>query len=115
MLFHSGKVKKLKKAEYLSSSYLEKFHPASKPKSETTSGWPVVNYNILCVIRCKVMEWHTKMEELHLQELKLSRELVKQKEEVKYLRNIISEYECTISNLEEENVQQNKVCITPCY
>lgn len=52
-----------------------------------------------------------KMEELHLQELKLNRELVKQKEEVKYLQNIISEYECTISNLEEEIVQQNKVCI----
>ncbi|NWV60138.1 CE290 protein, partial [Malurus elegans] len=56
----------------------------------------------------KVIEWHMKMEELHLQELKLSRELIKQKEEVKYLRNIISEYECTISNLEEEIVQQNK-------
>ncbi|XP_063252438.1 centrosomal protein of 290 kDa isoform X2 [Prinia subflava] len=56
----------------------------------------------------KVIEWHMKTEELHLQELKLSRELVKQKEEVKYLRNIISEYECTISNLEEEIVQQNK-------
>ncbi|NXB78260.1 CE290 protein, partial [Donacobius atricapilla] len=57
----------------------------------------------------KVIEWHMKMEELHLQELKLSRELVKQKEEVKYLRTIISEYECTISNLEEEIVQQNKL------
>ncbi|NXP84971.1 CE290 protein, partial [Passerina amoena] len=56
----------------------------------------------------KVIVWHMKMEELHLQELKLSRELVKQKEEVKYLRNIISEYECTISDLEEEIVQQNK-------
>ncbi|NXI54883.1 CE290 protein, partial [Chloroceryle aenea] len=56
----------------------------------------------------KVMEWHMKMEELHLQELKLNRELVKQKEEVKYLHNIISEYECTINNLEEEIVQQNK-------
>ncbi|NWX46555.1 CE290 protein, partial [Steatornis caripensis] len=56
----------------------------------------------------KVIEWHMKMEELHLQELKLSRELVKQKEEMKYLRNIISEYECTINNLEEELVQQNK-------
>ncbi|NXO39788.1 CE290 protein, partial [Locustella ochotensis] len=56
----------------------------------------------------KVIEWHMKMEELHLQELKLSRELVKQKEEVKYLHSIISEYECTISNLEEEIVQQNK-------
>ncbi|NXN25676.1 CE290 protein, partial [Nycticryphes semicollaris] len=56
----------------------------------------------------KVIEWHTKMEELHLQELKLNRELVKQKEEVKYLRNMISEYERTINNLEEEIVQQNK-------
>ncbi|XP_074758875.1 centrosomal protein of 290 kDa isoform X2 [Athene noctua] len=56
----------------------------------------------------KVIEWHMKMEELHLQELKLNRELVKQKEEMKYLRNIISEYECTINNLEEEIVQQNK-------
>jgi len=56
-----------------------------------------------------------KMEELRLQELKLNRELVKQKEEVKYLHNIISEYERTISNLEEEIVQQNKVCISACY
>ncbi|XP_064011010.1 centrosomal protein of 290 kDa isoform X2 [Pogoniulus pusillus] len=56
----------------------------------------------------KVIEWHMKMEELHLQELKLNRELAKQKEEVKYLQNIISEYECTINNLEEEMVQQNK-------
>ncbi|XP_010217467.1 PREDICTED: centrosomal protein of 290 kDa [Tinamus guttatus] len=56
----------------------------------------------------KVIEWHMKMEELHLQELKLNRELAKQKEEMKYLNNIISEYECTINNLEEEIVQQNK-------
>ncbi|NXX75542.1 CE290 protein, partial [Urocolius indicus] len=56
----------------------------------------------------KVIEWHMKMEELHLQELKLNRELVKQKEETKYLHNVISEYEHTINNLEEEIVQQNK-------
>ncbi|NXU73071.1 CE290 protein, partial [Oreotrochilus melanogaster] len=56
----------------------------------------------------KVTEWHMKMQELHLQELKLNRELVKQKEEVKYMRNMITEYECTISNLEEEVVQQRK-------
>ncbi|NWJ06223.1 CE290 protein, partial [Crypturellus undulatus] len=56
----------------------------------------------------KVIEWHMKMEELHLQELKLHRELAKQKEEIKYLNNVISEYECTINNLEEEIVQQNK-------
>ncbi|XP_056654590.1 centrosomal protein of 290 kDa isoform X7 [Monodelphis domestica] len=56
----------------------------------------------------KVIDWHMKMEELRLQELKLNRELVKDKEEMKYLKNVISEYERTISNLEEEIVQQNK-------
>ncbi|XP_016054929.1 PREDICTED: centrosomal protein of 290 kDa [Miniopterus natalensis] len=56
----------------------------------------------------KVISWHMKIEELRLQELKLNRELVKDKEEIKYLNNIISEYEHTISNLEEEIVQQNK-------
>lgn len=50
-----------------------------------------------------------KIEELRLQELKLNRELVKDKEEIKYLNNMISEYEHTISSLEEEIVQQNKV------
>ncbi|KAM5288763.1 centrosomal protein of 290 kDa [Ctenodactylus gundi] len=56
----------------------------------------------------KVINWHMKIEELRLQELKLKRELVKDKEEIKYLNNIISEYEHTISCLEEEIVQQNK-------
>ncbi|XP_066224762.1 centrosomal protein of 290 kDa isoform X1 [Saccopteryx leptura] len=56
----------------------------------------------------KVTSWHMKIEELRLQELKLNRELVKDKEEIKYLNNIISEYEHTISSLEEEIVQLNK-------
>ncbi|XP_066489245.1 centrosomal protein of 290 kDa isoform X2 [Tiliqua scincoides] len=56
----------------------------------------------------KVIEWHMKIEELRLQELKLNRELARQKEEIKYLNNILSEYERMISNLEEEIVQQNK-------
>lgn len=55
------------------------------------------------------MNWHVKIEELRLQELKLNRELVKGKEEIKYLNNIISEYEQTINSLEEEIVQQSKV------
>ncbi|KAK2491749.1 hypothetical protein MC885_015216, partial [Smutsia gigantea] len=56
----------------------------------------------------KVINWHMKIEELRRQELKLNRELVKDKEEIKYLNNIISEYDHTISSLEEEIVQQNK-------
>nr|XP_034983154.1 centrosomal protein of 290 kDa isoform X2 [Zootoca vivipara] len=56
----------------------------------------------------KVIEWHMKIEELRLQELKLNRELAKKGEEIKYLNNILSEYERTINNLEEEIVQQSK-------
>ncbi|XP_063303199.1 centrosomal protein of 290 kDa isoform X2 [Pelobates fuscus] len=56
----------------------------------------------------KVTEWHKKMEELRLQELKLTRELNQKKEEIKYLNNIISEQERTIGTLEEEVVQQGK-------
>ncbi|KAM6438081.1 centrosomal protein of 290 kDa [Liasis olivaceus] len=56
----------------------------------------------------KVIEWHVKIEELRLQELKLNRELSRKKEEIKYLKNILSEYEQTINNLEEEIVRQGK-------
>lgn len=50
-----------------------------------------------------------KIEELRLQELKLNRELSRKNEEIKYLKNIFSEYEQTINHLEEELVQQGKV------
>uniref|UniRef100_A0A8C5SRB0 Centrosomal protein 290 n=1 Tax=Laticauda laticaudata TaxID=8630 RepID=A0A8C5SRB0_LATLA len=53
----------------------------------------------------KVIEWHVKIEELRLQELKLNRELSRKNEEIKYLKNILSEYEQTINHLEEEIVQ----------
>ncbi|XP_077327508.1 centrosomal protein of 290 kDa [Lithobates pipiens] len=56
----------------------------------------------------KVTEWHKKMEEVRLQDLKRTRELNQKKEEIKYLNNVISEQERTITNLEEELVQQGK-------
>ncbi|XP_041072156.1 centrosomal protein of 290 kDa isoform X2 [Carcharodon carcharias] len=56
----------------------------------------------------KVIEWHKKIEDLRLQDLKMNRCMNKQKEEIKYLNNIITEQEHTINNLEEETVQQNK-------
>ncbi|KAJ8381846.1 hypothetical protein SKAU_G00026240 [Synaphobranchus kaupii] len=55
----------------------------------------------------KVSEWHKKMEDLRLQELRRSRELSTLKEEMKYLRNAAAEQERTISGLEEDVVQQN--------
>ncbi|XP_053262736.1 centrosomal protein of 290 kDa isoform X7 [Podarcis raffonei] len=60
------------------------------------------------ILDFQVIEWHMKIEELRLQDLKLNRELAKKKEEIKYLNNILSEYERTINNLEEEIVQQSK-------
>ncbi|XP_072407908.1 centrosomal protein of 290 kDa isoform X2 [Chiloscyllium punctatum] len=57
----------------------------------------------------KVIEWHKKIEELRLQDLKTNRCINKQKEEITYLNNVITDLEHTINNLEEETVQQNKL------
>ncbi|XP_060891969.1 centrosomal protein of 290 kDa isoform X2 [Labrus mixtus] len=55
----------------------------------------------------KVIEWHKKMEDARLQELRKGRELVVQKEEIRYLKNLVMEQERTIRSLEEDTVQQN--------
>ncbi|XP_059192094.1 centrosomal protein of 290 kDa isoform X2 [Centropristis striata] len=55
----------------------------------------------------KVTEWHKKMEEARLQELRKGRELVVQKEEIRYLKKLVEEQERTICSLEEDIVQQN--------
>uniref|UniRef100_A0A671UQB0 Centrosomal protein 290 n=1 Tax=Sparus aurata TaxID=8175 RepID=A0A671UQB0_SPAAU len=55
----------------------------------------------------KVNEWHKKMEEARLQELRKGRELVVQKEEIRYLKNLVEEQERNICSLEEDMVQQN--------
>lgn len=59
----------------------------------------------------QVMEWHKKMEEIRLQELRNARELVVQKEENQYLKNLVAEQERSISSLEQDIVQQNMVGI----
>ncbi|KAL4593119.1 centrosomal protein of 290 kDa-like, partial [Arapaima gigas] len=56
----------------------------------------------------KVSEWHRKMEEIRLQELRHIREISSQKKEIEYLKTMLAEQERTISSLEEEIVQQNK-------
>ncbi|XP_023650968.2 centrosomal protein of 290 kDa isoform X3 [Paramormyrops kingsleyae] len=57
----------------------------------------------------KVKEWHKRMEELRLQELRHTRELNSQKEEIKYLKSVISEQERAIGHLEEEAVRLNNL------
>ncbi|XP_072341038.1 centrosomal protein of 290 kDa isoform X5 [Scyliorhinus torazame] len=57
----------------------------------------------------KVIEWHKKIEDLRLQDLKMNRCINRQNEELKYLNSLITEQEHTINNLEDETVQQNKL------
>ncbi|XP_057185912.1 centrosomal protein of 290 kDa isoform X2 [Triplophysa rosa] len=57
----------------------------------------------------KVSEWHKKLEDVRLVEMRQSRELGVLREEIKYLKNIVAEQERTISSLEEELVQQNNL------
>ncbi|XP_072769999.1 centrosomal protein of 290 kDa isoform X4 [Nerophis lumbriciformis] len=57
----------------------------------------------------KVTEWHKKMEEARLQELRKSREVEVQKGEIKYLKNLVEEQERTIHSLGENIVQLNMI------
>uniref|UniRef100_A0AAY5L8N9 Centrosomal protein of 290kDa coiled-coil region domain-containing protein n=1 Tax=Esox lucius TaxID=8010 RepID=A0AAY5L8N9_ESOLU len=57
----------------------------------------------------KVTEWHKKMEDARLGELRRGRELGLQREEISYLRGLVAEQERTIRTLEEDNVQQQTV------
>lgn len=57
----------------------------------------------------QVSEWHKRMEEARLQELRKGRELAVQKEEIRYLKNLVGEQEQTIRALEEEIVQLQTV------
>lgn len=56
----------------------------------------------------KVTEWHSKINEIRLQDLKLNRTIDRLHEQTKYLENIIKSHERTISDLEEENVNLAK-------
>nr|XP_029523284.1 centrosomal protein of 290 kDa isoform X1 [Oncorhynchus nerka] len=57
----------------------------------------------------KVNEWHKKIEEVRLQELRRGRELGVQREEISYLRSLVAEQERTIRTLEDDSVQQHTV------
>ncbi|PFX18289.1 Centrosomal protein of 290 kDa [Stylophora pistillata] len=56
----------------------------------------------------KVTEWHAKMGEIRLQDLKLNRAITRLQEELKHLENMTKVQERTISDLEDENVQLSK-------
>lgn len=63
----------------------------------------------LLIVFCQVMEWHKKLEVAQLLEMRLNREVVIQKKEIKYLKNVIEEKERSISALEDDLIQESKV------
>ncbi|KAK3738058.1 hypothetical protein QZH41_012933 [Actinostola sp. cb2023] len=56
----------------------------------------------------KVTEWHSKLNEIRLQDLKLNRTLDRVKQQNKHLDNVIRSHERAISDYEEEIVQLSK-------
>ncbi|XP_048112318.1 centrosomal protein of 290 kDa [Alosa alosa] len=57
----------------------------------------------------KVIEWHRKLEEARLLELKSNREVSIQREEIKYLKTVIEEQERSISALEDDHIKDSKI------
>ncbi|PVD27873.1 hypothetical protein C0Q70_10448 [Pomacea canaliculata] len=52
----------------------------------------------------KVMEWHSKMDALRLEELRQRRNNTKLHQQIKYLEEIVRSHEVTIADLEADNV-----------
>nr|XP_057930609.1 centrosomal protein of 290 kDa-like isoform X3 [Doryrhamphus excisus] len=57
----------------------------------------------------KVVEWHKKMEDACLQELRKSRDVAVQKEELRYLKNLVEDQERHIHSLGEDIVHLNMI------
>ncbi|XP_030844428.1 centrosomal protein of 290 kDa isoform X5 [Strongylocentrotus purpuratus] len=56
----------------------------------------------------KVAEWHAKMQETRLQDMKLNRQITRLQQQVKYFDNMVTTHEQTVMSLEQENVHINR-------
>lgn len=56
----------------------------------------------------KVAEWHAKMQETRLQDMKLNRQITRLQQQVKFLENMVTTHEQTVTSLEQENVHINR-------
>ncbi len=52
----------------------------------------------------KVAEWHAKITDIRLQELKSKREMERMREKVRYLERLVAQHEITVATLEEQQV-----------
>jgi centrosomal protein CEP290 len=57
----------------------------------------------------KVIEWHKRIEEIRLKDLKLNRNITKLHEQIKFLESLNKSQEHSLVRLEEENVRMAKV------
>ncbi len=57
----------------------------------------------------KVIEWHKRIEEIRLEDLKLTRNITKLHEQIKFLESLNRNQEHSLVRLEEENVRMAKV------
>lgn len=56
----------------------------------------------------KVAEWHAKITDIRLQELKGKREMERMREKVRYLERLLAQQESTVATLEEQQVMAAK-------
>lgn len=57
----------------------------------------------------KVVEWHSKMENLRLEDMKKTRQIKRLTEQVSFSEVQVRQHEVTISTLEEEQVKLNRL------
>ena len=57
----------------------------------------------------KVIEWHKRIDEIRLEDLKLKRNITKLHEQIKFSENLNKSQEHSLVRLEEENVRMAKV------
>jgi centrosomal protein CEP290 len=57
----------------------------------------------------KVAEWHAKMEQVRLNDLRLKREIDRHKAQLKFLESILKKHEMEVVSLEEEKVRLTRV------
>ena len=62
----------------------------------------------------KLTEWHAKLGEMRLQEMKLGRALERERGRVKHLEGLVGTSEKAFTKLEQDLVQVTKVCLCVC-
>ena len=58
----------------------------------------------------KVVEWHEKLEQIRLSELKTKRQMSRLRQQITFLEGVIKKHEQEVLGMEEEKIKLTKVC-----